>query len=121
MILVSLTPNGLRLRLYTALCTKNRNTAVEYTQRTLNLYGEVNVSRCINDVDSVVLPLCSGSGRGNRNTTFLLLLHPVHLCGALVGLTDLMDTACIEQDTLRGSRLTGINVRHDTYISGFLQ
>ena len=51
---ISLTPYVLRLRLYTTLCTEHADSAVQYTQRTLNLYGKVNVARGIDDVDTML-------------------------------------------------------------------
>ena len=51
---ISLTPYVLRLRLYTTLCTEHADSAVQYTQGTLNLYGEVNVARSVDDVDTML-------------------------------------------------------------------
>jgi len=64
-------PNGLRLRLYTALCAEYGNRTVEYAQGTLYLNGEVNVTRGVDDVDAVILPVTGGSSGGNSNTTLL--------------------------------------------------
>ena len=57
LILISLTPYSFSLRFYTALCTQYGNRTVQYTQRTLNFYSEVNVSRCVDDVDSMIFPV----------------------------------------------------------------
>ena len=51
---ISLTPYVLRLRLYTTFCTEHADSAVQYTKRTLYLYGKVNVAWGINDVDTVL-------------------------------------------------------------------
>ena len=51
---ISLTPYVLRLRLYTTLCTEYTDSAIQYSQRTLNLYGEVNVARSVDDVDTML-------------------------------------------------------------------
>ena len=53
LVFLSLTPNGLRLRLNAALCAENRYGTIENTQGTLNLNGEVNVTRGVDDVDTV--------------------------------------------------------------------
>ena len=65
MILVSLTPYGLRLRLYAAYCTECRNGSVKYAQRSLDLHCKVHVARSVYQVDliglSVVMPEgCAG-------------------------------------------------------------
>ena len=77
-VLVSLTPHGLRLGLDTFLTVEDSHGAVEHTQRALNLNREVHVSGGVNDVDLVLLPETGGSSGGNGNTALLLLLHPVH-------------------------------------------
>ena len=121
LILISLSPYSFCLRFYTALCAQYSNRTVQHTQRTLNFYCEVNVSRGVDDVDSVTCPVCSSCSRCDCDTTFLLLFHPVHSSGTLVGLTDLMVDTGVEQNTLGSGCLTGIDVRHDTDISGFFQ
>jgi len=117
MILISLTPNGLRLRLNATLCAKDGNRTVENTKRTLNFNGKVNVTRGINDVDTVTLPETGGSSRSDSDTTLLLLSHPVHCCGTVVNLTDLVVNTGVEKDTLGGRCFTGIDMSHNTDIS----
>ena len=65
----------------------------------------------------VVVPEGSRSSGGNRDTTLLLLLHPVHRSATIVYFTDLVGQTRIKEDTLRRSRLTGIDVGHDADIS----
>ena len=77
-VLVSLTPYGLRLRLNTFFTIEHSNSTVENAERTLHLHGEVNVTGGVNDVDLVLVPETGGSSRSNRDTTLLLLCHPVH-------------------------------------------
>ena len=121
LILISLSPYSFCLRLNAALCAQYGNRTIQYTQRTLNFYGEVNVSRSVDDVDSVACPVCSGCSRSDRDTTLLLLCHQVHRCSTLVGLTDFVVDTGVEQNTLCCGCFTGIDVRHDTDISGFFQ
>ena len=77
--------------------------------------------RSVNQVDLVfvtgIVPIRSGSGRGDRDTTLLLLLHPVHGGSTVVHLTDLVGQARVEEDTLRRSCLTGIDVSHDADVA----
>ena len=122
MVLVSLTPYGLRLRLYAAYCAECRNSSVKYAQRSLDLHGKVHVARSVYQVDlvglSVVMPEgCGGSG-SNGYTPFLLLDHPVHGSSSVMHLTYLMSFSRIVQDTLGRGSLSGIDVSHDTDISG---
>ena len=129
---ISLTPYVLRLGLNTALCVKYADSAVQNTEGSLNLYGKVNVSGSIDDVDSVlqstrnllvellVCPVAGGSSRGDGDTSLLLLLHPVHGRRTLMGIADLVVNTGIIQDTLGQSRLTRIDMGHDSDVSGSL-
>ena len=121
-VFVGLTPHGLRLGLYAAYGTECGHGAVEHTERALHLYGEVNVSRSVNQVDfefvARIFPESGGSGGGDCDTTLLLLLHPVHRGGAVVNLTDFVGKTGVEQDTLRCGGFTGVDVSHDADIAG---
>jgi hypothetical protein len=129
---ISLTPYVLRLRFYTALCTEHADSAVQYTQGTLNFYCEVNVSRGINDIDTALFcaglcfaiflqgPVTGGSSRSNCNTSLLLLSHPVHGCSTFMSITNFIVNTGIIQDTLGGGSFTSIDVSHNTDISGSL-
>ena len=57
LIFVGLTPNGFGLGFYAALGAENGDRAVEHTQRTLDLNGEVDVAGGVDDVDTMVLPV----------------------------------------------------------------
>ena len=59
--------------------------------------------------------------RRDRDTTLLLLLHPVSRRSAVVGLTDLVVDTGVEQDTLGRRRLAGIDVRHDADVADLLE
>ena len=128
LVLVSLMPNGLRLRLYAALCAEYGYGTVQNAQGALYLYGKVNVARGVDDVDTMLRelmsragPVAGGSCGGDGDTTLLLLLHPVHGSGTVMGIADLMVYTGVIQNTLGGSGLTGVDVRHDADISGSFQ
>ena len=128
MIVICLTPHSLGLGLNAALGAQHRHRAVQHTQGTLHLNGEVNVARCVDDVDTVGLELLVGAGPeagggsgGDGDTTLLLLHHPVHGGRTLMGLADLMVDTGVVQNPLSSRRFTGINVSHDANISGFFQ
>ena len=130
---ISLTPYVLRLRLNSTLCTEDTNCSVQYTQGTLNLYSEVYVAWCVDDVDTMLQraclrlgmifqsPMASGSCRCNCDTSLLLLLHPVHGSGTFVSITNFIIDTGIVKNTLGQCSFTSIDVSHDTDISGSLQ
>ena len=134
-VFISLTPNGLRLRLDTTLCGQNGHRTVQNTQRTLDLNSEVNVARSVDNVDAVTIllerdrillglgvrPVAGGSSGSDGDTTLLLLNHPVHRGAAIVDLTDLMVDTGVVQDTLGSGRLAGIDMSHNADISRHLK
>ena len=63
----------------------------------------------------------SAFGPAFENHNRLLLRHPVHGGGTVVGIADLVVYTGVVQNTLGGSSLTGVDVRHDADISGSLQ
>ncbi len=67
------------------------------------------------------LPVAGGSGGGDGDTTLLLLRHPVHGGGTLVGLADLVVHAGVVQNTLGSGGLARIDVGHDADVTGILQ
>ena len=114
---VSLAPNGFGLWLYAGNAVKDDDRAVENSERTLHLNGEVHVPGRIDDVDDVILPGAGRGSGGNGDAALLLLLHPVHRCGALMDLADLVDLLGVEEDALGDRGLAGVNVRNDADVS----
>ena len=117
MVAVGLTPDRLGLRLDARHRAEHRDRAVEHAQRALDLGGEVDVPRRVDDVDPVVAPEAGRRGGGDRDAALLLLHHPVHGRGAVVDLADLVVDPRVEEDPLGSRRLTGIDVRHDADIA----
>ncbi len=110
-IFVRLTPDGLRLGLHRGHRVEERDQAVEHAQRALDLDGEIDVPRRVDDVDARIPPGRGGRGRGDRNAAFLFLNHPVHRRRAVVHFTHLVHASGKEEDTFGTGRLAGINVR----------
>ena len=134
LVLVSLSPNGFRLGFNTTLCAKNGDSTVKDTQGTFYFDSKVDVTGGVNDVDTMnvlleirgimvlgVSPVASGSGRRNGDTAFLFLNHPVHRSGTFMGFADLVSLTRVEKNSFGGSGLTGVNVRHNTNVSGSLK
>ncbi|CSH48775.1 Uncharacterised protein [Shigella sonnei] len=123
-IFVCLTPYGFRLRLNTTNCAVNHYRTIENTHGTFYFDCEVNVPRGVDDVDAMRLillshtrPECSSRSGSDGNTTFLLLLHPVHGCSAVMNFTDFMVYTGVEQNTFGSSGFTGVDVRTDTDVT----
>src|SRR5690606_11969946 len=99
------TPHGLRLRLNATHRAVHHAGTVEHTHRTLHLDGEVDVSRSVDDVETVfreglihTLPEAGHRCRGDGDAALLLLHHPVRRGCAIVHLTELMAHAGVEED-----------------------
>ena len=120
-VAVGLAPDGLGLWLDTGDAVEHRNRAVEDPERALDLNGEVDVTRGVDDVDQVLVPDTGGGGGGDGDATLLLLLHPVHGGGALVDLTDLVVAAGVIEDALGERRLARVDVSHDPDVPGSAQ
>src|SRR5690606_41437357 len=86
---------------------------VEHAEVALYLDGEVDVAGRIDDVDRVVVPVDCGGGGRDRDATLLLLLHPVHRGGAVVGFADLVVDTGVVQDPLGRGGLARVDVGHD--------
>src|SRR5699024_3278068 len=120
-VLIRLAPDLLRLRLNAFLRAEDSDSAVQDTQGTLDLTGEVDVARGIDQVDLVVVPEAGRRGGSNRDAALLLLLHPVHGGCAVVGLAHLTVDTGVEEDAFGGGGLTGIDVGHDADVADLLQ
>ena len=121
MILAGLTPDGFGLGLNAALGAEHAHGAVQNAQRTLDLYGKINVAGSVDQIDLMTAPFTGRRRRGDGNSALLLLLHPVHRGHALVHLADAMGAARIVEDTFGCRGFSGINVRHDADVANMIQ
>ena len=112
-VLVGLTPHRLGLGLDAGDRVEHGDGAVEHAERTLDLDGEVDVARRVDDVDAVIVPVGGGGRRRDGDAALLLLGHVVHDRRALVDLTDLVGLAGVEEDALRRRGLARVDVGHD--------
>ena len=121
LVLVGLAPHGLGLRLDAGDAVEDRDRAVEHAKAALDLDGEVDVARRVDDVDAVVFPERRRRRGGDGDAPLALLFHPVHRGLALVDLTDLVVLARVEQDALSRGGLARIDVGHDPDVAGSLE
>src|SRR5439155_22412863 len=73
-VLVGLPPDGLGLWLDTRDRIEHDDATIQHAQGPFDLHGEVDVARCIDDVDAVALPFgrCGGGGDGDAAPAVLL-------------------------------------------------
>ena len=86
-VLVGLPPDRFRLGLHAANATEYGDGAIQNSQRTFHLDGEVNMARGVDDVDLVLLPEARRRCRGDGDAPLFLLVHPVHGGCAIMNLT----------------------------------
>ena len=120
-VLVGLAPDGLRLGLHALLAVEHRDSTIEHAQRALHLDGEVDVAGGVDDVDLAVVPVAGRRGGRDGDAALLLLLHPVHGAGAIMGLAHLVVHAGVEEDALGRRGFAGIDVSHDADIADLVQ
>ena len=120
-VAVGLAPHRLGLGLHAGDAVEHGHRAVEHPQRALHLDGEVDMARCVDDVDAVVAPDAVSGRRGDGDAPLLLLGHPVHRGRAVVDLADLVVAPRVVQDPLGGRGLARVDVRHDPDVPGLGQ
>src|SRR5690606_28084348 len=77
-VLVELAVDGLALRLSPGNGVDRKDRAIEHAEGSLDLGGEVDVPRRVDQVDLATFPFEVRGGRADRNAALLLLLHEVH-------------------------------------------
>lgn len=75
----------------------------------------------VDKVDLVLVPIKRGGRRGDGDPPLALLVHVIHLSGAVVNLADLVRFARKEQKTLRHRGLAGVDMGRNPYIPHFVQ
>lgn len=105
-----------RLRLDTSHGTQNEHGTIEHAKAPLNLDGEINVARRIDQVDSVSLPLDRSGGTGDGDPSLLFQIHVVH-CGAFAAdFLDTMNSPGVEKDPLAQGCFARVDVSRNTDI-----
>src|SRR5208337_4244808 len=109
--------DGDRLRLDASHGAEDQHSSVEHAERPLDLDGEVDVARSVDDVDRLVVPVDSGRSRGDRDPSLLLQLHVVHHGPFTLDLLDHVGTARVIEHALRQCGLARVDVGGDSDVS----
>jgi hypothetical protein len=79
------------------------------------------MARSIDDIYLKTLPFNGYRSRGDGDSPFTLLLHPVHNGVPVIDLSHPMDETAVEENSLGRRRLSSIDMRHYTDISYFFE
>ncbi len=93
MFTVRMHPDGLGLRFDPADAAEDHHRAIDDPDRAHDFGGEVDVTRRVDQVDAVALPMAGRGGGHNGDAALALLLHEVHLRVAGVYIPGFMDAA----------------------------
>ena len=118
-VAIHLAHDGAGLGLHSVLGTEHQHGAVEHPERTLDLDGEVDVSRRIDERDDVLAPLHAGGRRLHGDAPATLDVQGVHQ-GSAAGVVDLLhavDSAAIEEDPFGEGGLARVDVGADSDVS----
>src|SRR6185436_10985046 len=96
---------------------EQRDGAVQDAEGALDLDGEVDVARGVDQVEPVALPLDRGGGGRDGDASLALLLHPVEGGVAVVDVADLVGAAREVEDAFARGRLARVDVRDDADVA----
>ncbi len=121
-VVVGQAPIGFRLRLHARHAVEYHDGAVEHAQRAVDLDGEIDVSRSVDEVDLLAAPERGHRGALNRDAALLFLLQIVgggrglQILG-IVNVDDGVLAARVIQDALGRRGLAGVDVGDDADIA----
>src|SRR5213078_1139275 len=117
-VLQRLAQNKTRLCLWPIVCIDNEQHAVHHFHDPLDFAAKIGVTRCIDDVDPVTLPLKSCILRTNRDSFFALEIHRIHhaLLDFLIG----AKRPRLAQQLIDQRSLAVIDVRNDGDITDLI-
>jgi hypothetical protein len=116
---IRLTPDRFCLGLNAPYRAQNRNHAIKHPQTPLYFYGEIYMTRRIDEMNFVIFPMEGRRRGGNGYAPFLLLGHVIHGRRTFVNLSYFVNLFSIKQYALGQSGLARVNVRGDPNISYF--
>ena len=94
--------------------TQDQDGPIQNPQAALHLDGEVHMTRGIDDIHMVLVPLAVGGRARDGDAALALQVHGVHLGADAVlafDIVDGVDTVGIEQNALGQRGLTAVNMR----------
>ena len=115
---IRLSPHRFRLRLDAGDGVENDDSTIQDTERALDLKGEINVTRSINQIDEVLLPLERNGSCVDGDASFSFLRHPIHYGVARVNGTNgscKRVTSVVEHSLSHGS-FSGIDVSENANV-----
>ena len=117
-IALHLAIDGERLRLHAADGAEHQHRPVQNAEAALDLDGEIDVARRVDQVDRVVFPLDGGGGAGDGDAAFAFEIHIVHRGPPFpLDLLDAMDAAGIVENPLAQGRFARVDVSRNADIS----
>src|SRR5690606_4807984 len=116
-VLIRLTPNGFALRFDPFARAKDYDRAVEHAQAALDLGGEVDVARRIEQVDGDVLPRKRHAGRIDGDAALLLFWIAIGFGRPFIDLSDAMLRAAVKQHALGNRGLASVDVGDNTDVA----
>ncbi len=78
------------------------------------------MTRSVDDIDQMAVPLSAGSSSSDGDAALTLLLHPIHRGGTLVYFANLVGDTRVVENSLSHSGLASINVRNNSNVTNAL-
>ena len=117
-VLQRLAQNETRLRLRPIVRIDHQQHAVHHFHDPLDFAAEIGVTRCVNDVDPIAVPLESGVLRANGDSFFALEIHRIH--HALLNLLIGAKRSRLAQQLIDQRGLAVIDVRNDGDVTNLI-
>ncbi len=126
-IFVGLSPDRFALGFHASDPAKDSNHSVQNPQSPFNFCSEINMPRCVNDVDSekfVVMepaPVARSGCCDYGDASLFFLRHPVHCRCPFINAPEAVNSSRVKQDSLCCRRFTRIYVRCYSDVASFVQ
>src|SRR5450830_249279 len=121
MVLIRLTPHGLRLSLYPLDTRQDDYAPVKHSESAFHFCREVHVAGRINDVNLETLPEGCDNGRLDRNAAFTLLRQKIRGRIPIIDVAKLVRGSRVIENPFRGRCFPGIDVSNNPDVSYVVQ
>ena len=118
-VAIGLSPNRFALRFDTFAREKTTTAPSKHSQATFDFGGEVDVARCVEQVDVEVVPMKFHASAEDRDAPFLFFGVVVGIGRAMIDSADSVFRAAQEQHPFGDRRLARINVGDDADVAKF--